>query len=528
MATAAKVTKKAADQLEQEAVGDAELALVDAADDMQPVSPTTVAGSARDPDADKPLMPFLESWTPPQVAEGDDELAEWIKVIDESGKNGACVAFHVGLRLLAEQKAAVAAANGRKRGVQGIWLASRVESLRKDDRTLRLYMQIAGSVTDKSATPLPLSILKRPLRDVPKAILKFRQGKDPDDKSAKAEPDSEGTKWVRDAARLVERARKADVPIEEVKKLVTAITQVETERDYLHASVTEVPEYVPSPDAKVESCTGLITYAGGKSDHSGVIVGLLRELAGPPGLKPMQTYCEPFVGGGSVLRTVARTCSDLFGHVTINDKNPATVAMYNVLFRKPTALRDRIKQLQLTEIEWFRCSAVLRGVSMPEDDVDLAMALIVTQQTGNKGQGAMAGSPPSKFREKWNADAVWAKLDAAFSEIRPYLWEDLKLNTPCSSLDACDLISRLSERHVVYLDPPYAGAGPVLYAQHFTPEDHRRLRNALANTRARWLLSYDDHPLPKLLYQDENIQRISHPLKKGETELLIWPKRFGG
>ena len=521
--------EKAADQVEQALAGVDELALVGAADGVQ--SPTTeidVASSAVDPDDLKPLKPWLDEWPRPEVPEGSDVTAVWLKEIDENGKDGARIAFHVGLRLLAERSAAVAAADGKKKGVKGNWLESRVQSLRKDDRTLRLYMQIAGSVSDKSATPLPLSILKRPLRDVPKAILKFRQGKDPDDKSAKAEPEPEGKKWVRDAARLVERARKADVPIEDVKKLVTAITQVETERDFLNGSVTEVPEYVPSQDAKVESCNGLITYAGGKSDHAGIIVGLLRQIAGPAGLKPMQTYCEPFVGGGSVLRTVARTCSDLFGRVTINDKNPATVAMYNVLFREPTALRDRILQLDLTEVEWFRCLAVLRGATMPDDDVDLAMALIVTQQTGNKGQGAMAGGPPSTFREKWKADAVWAKLEAASREIRPYLWDDLTLHTPCSSMDASDLISRLSERHVVYLDPPYAGAGPVLYAQHFTPEDHRRLRNALANTRARWLLSYDDHPLPKLLYQDEIIRRIPHPLKKGETELLIWPKRFGG
>jgi DNA adenine methylase len=52
-----------------------------------------------------------------------------------------------------------------------------------------------------------------------------------------------------------------------------------------------------------------------------------------------------------------------------------------------------------------------------------------------------------------------------------------------------------------YCDPPYVKAGPHLYQVAFTQADHERLARRLRSEKRPWLLSYDDHPLIRQLYE---------------------------
>lgn len=55
-----------------------------------------------------------------------------------------------------------------------------------------------------------------------------------------------------------------------------------------------------------------------------------------------------------------------------------------------------------------------------------------------------------------------------------------------------------------YLDPPYYEAEKY-YPDRFLPEDHARLRQALGRLRGRFILSYNDHPKIREMYQDYKI-----------------------
>ncbi|HEY3874210.1 MAG TPA: DNA adenine methylase [Candidatus Kapabacteria bacterium] len=82
-----------------------------------------------------------------------------------------------------------------------------------------------------------------------------------------------------------------------------------------------------------------------------------------------------------------------------------------------------------------------------------------------------------------------------------------------------------------YCDPPYVVAdGGDYYQFCFSPEDHTSLRDALANAKGKWLLSYDDVPMIRSLYHDFKItvtKEIPYSLnnRKGKVkrkrELLI-------
>lgn len=55
-----------------------------------------------------------------------------------------------------------------------------------------------------------------------------------------------------------------------------------------------------------------------------------------------------------------------------------------------------------------------------------------------------------------------------------------------------------------YLDPPYYEAEKY-YPDRFQPEDHLRLKNALSSIKGKFVLSYNDCPVIRDLYQDYNI-----------------------
>ena len=59
-----------------------------------------------------------------------------------------------------------------------------------------------------------------------------------------------------------------------------------------------------------------------------------------------------------------------------------------------------------------------------------------------------------------------------------------------------------------YLDPPYYEAEKY-YPDRFQPEDHARLRQALGRLRGRFIVSYNDCPKIRELYQDYKIIEVS-------------------
>ena len=72
--------------------------------------------------------------------------------------------------------------------------------------------------------------------------------------------------------------------------------------------------------------------------------------------------------------------------------------------------------------------------------------------------------------------------------------------------DVLDCLKRWdSPETFFYLDPPYmittTVKGRGYYEHVMTVEDHRRLQISLGRARGRWLLSYDDDPLIRELYQ---------------------------
>ena len=110
--------------------------------------------------------------TPPEKV-SKKKMEAWLVELDAHRQTAAQAAYLVG-RALRAQRAEV------EHGDVKAWEEKQATRLKRSTRSLRLYMQVAKSIDDTTATPLPISVLDRSLRDVPRAIQNLKAGHDPD------------------------------------------------------------------------------------------------------------------------------------------------------------------------------------------------------------------------------------------------------------------------------------------------------------------------------------------------------------
>jgi DNA adenine methylase len=78
----------------------------------------------------------------------------------------------------------------------------------------------------------------------------------------------------------------------------------------------------------------------------------------------------------------------------------------------------------------------------------------------------------------------------------------------------------------INFDPPYVKKGQELYVNHFSMEDHERLRDKVSKCDQYWIVTYDYNDSILDLYALFNHERIqlnhsAGSMKKGE-ELIIY------
>ena len=72
------------------------------------------------------------------------------------------------------------------------------------------------------------------------------------------------------------------------------------------------------------------------------------------------------------------------------------------------------------------------------------------------------------------------------------------------------VVPTLSQKTLIYLDPPYYQKGAALYEHHYLHEDHVAMANALLNIKHKWVVSYDNAPEICNIYAD--YQNIAYDL----------------
>jgi site-specific DNA-adenine methylase len=189
-----------------------------------------------------------------------------------------------------------------------------------------------------------------------------------------------------------------------------------------------------------------------------------------------------------------------------------------------TDLFTRLRFSAWDQTDFNNCCDITEGrIPAPEDVVERARALLVSnQQSFDKSGRTHSISDTSSGIPKWNrlpdiiqefADRIRCchvmSLDYSIALRKP------PINDPCT---------------LVYADPPYVGVEQRFYAVNKGPGfDHAAFRSALDSCDASMMVSYEDHPIVRELYQksdgweiqQRDVTRALANNGKPATELLL-------
>jgi len=155
----------------------------------------------------------------------------------------------------------------------------------------------------------------------------------------------------------------------------------------------------------------------------------------------------------------------------------------------------RLSEMQRTLPDIYGCSCGCHG------DLERAIAYFYCLKA------AQASYPrtPGNFRS--GAKEIKSLFNPNF-DLEPYRQQ--LVGVVIEKLDFEVLMRRYDKPDgFIYLDPPYVELGTKLYDNSFGDDEHMRLRDVLADMKALWLLSYNDHPLVRELYTNYPIMEAS-------------------
>lgn len=245
-------------------------------------------------------------------------------------------------------------------------------------------------------------------------------------------------------------------------------------------------------------CESPLRYPGGKARLAGFLQRTiaLNDLCGCH-------YYEPYAGGaGAAIRLLTD------GHVThlhLNDADRRIYALWKAILHDTQRFADRILTIPLTIDEWRNQHAICSGKSTPKL-FDLGFSAFYMNRCNRSG--ILVGSGPIGGYDQTGAWGIGARFTRENLAARILLLGKLRDRITLANDDAMKFLSNTLPRGnarakvFVYLDPPYVAEGKRLYLNHYQAADHRALSSyVMRQGRLPWIMSYDDNPLIRSLYQ---------------------------
>ena len=212
-------------------------------------------------------------------------------------------------------------------------------------------------------------------------------------------------------------------------------------------------------------------------------------------------YVEPFAGGAGL--ALSLLVSRYVKVVHLNDLDVAIYAFWRTVLEEPEELCRRIEEVSVDVATWKQQREV---IEYPErySEVDMAFATLFLNRTNRSGilRGGVIGGLGQAG--EWKIDARFNK-DEIIRRIR--LIAAYKGNIRVYSQDAIQFLEDLpqwiplTEKCLIYADPPYYAKGHTLYYNHYSAEDHQSLAQAMQELVYPWVVSYDDVDDVYALYQ---------------------------
>lgn len=250
------------------------------------------------------------------------------------------------------------------------------------------------------------------------------------------------------------------------------------------------------PDVDAPRWISPLRYPGGKGRFAAYLTDLFLSQYG---YLPVEVFIEPFAGGaGAGLALLdAGTIESLW----LIEKSPPLAAFWRAVCGDGDRLAQRVALAEPSLRLWEQSRELVAAAEHGDtvDDTDLGFAAFVLNRCSRSGIPASNAGPIGGKHQngKWTVASRFnpTELAARIQRIAAHA-DRIRFHEG----DAVDYITSLADSGVedevlCFVDPPYVVDGPRLYAHSFTTADHVSLAMALAASPARWVLTYDNHPL---------------------------------
>ena len=242
-----------------------------------------------------------------------------------------------------------------------------------------------------------------------------------------------------------------------------------------------------------------LRYPGGKSRALKQILPLI----------PMNIaeFREPFVGGGSVFFAIRSLFHSRINTYWINDFNYDVVCFWRQARDNNPALVEALTTRHANATDGRALFAELTADkdALSENrallsEFERAVRFFILNRITFSGVVDSGGYSPSAYAKRWTASSI-----ARVGQVAPYL---RNVNITCE--DYADVLFQEGENVFLFLDPPYWKAtASKLYGVRgslHTTFDHAQFAENMKKCPHKWLITYDDSPVIRELFDFAEIQ----------------------
>lgn len=266
-----------------------------------------------------------------------------------------------------------------------------------------------------------------------------------------------------------------------------------------------------------------LRYPGGKSKLAGFVKDIFKLNKVCDG-----HYAEPYAGGAGVAMELLLT--GYAAHIHLNDLNLPVYTFWHTVLNNSEELCRRISTVKLTIKTWEQQRQIIANPK-EHDPIDVGFAFLFLNRTNRSGiisAGVIGGidqTGPWKIDARFGREGIIDRIEkvaAHESQISLYNLDAIKF------LDK--LTPKLPENSFIYLDPPYYMQGQRLYDNFYKAADHALIADRVAKLKQLWMVSYDDVPAIRLLYnkfrQTTHFLNYSAGTAYQGTEVMIFSKKL--
>ena len=240
----------------------------------------------------------------------------------------------------------------------------------------------------------------------------------------------------------------------------------------------------------------------------------------------VDTIVEPY--GGSAAVSIRLLQRGIVKQAFISETDPLIVAFWKTVIERNKELIEYVNSYEVNLDTWHLFKRYISTSEISKhNEIELAGAFLFLNRTSYSGilkAGPLGGRNQVS---KYKIDCRFNKIAIA-KKIREIARLEGKIHIVES--DGLKFMKKISaapvDNTLFYVDPPYYGAGKLLYRHYFEEQDHVNLSHFLKAFNLPWLLSYDNAEFIKNLYEGSKSSSVytdyqSGHFKKGVKELLI-------